>query len=414
MSKTFKLAAIAAVCAAAAAGAQAQDSVFSEQVDAAIKKAVAENGIQFGGYLRGGFYGSDKTMPKGGYTLGGDLQKYRLGNEGDNYIELMLGKTWDNNGVKTGAFYMPKVYNGTSGTAQLYGSISGLSFAPEASFWGGQRYHRIADVHIVDNWVMQDGDNYGAGVDGIKLGSASLNVAVHSDDNFDNKGAPTGNNAKRVNAQLRNLDVNPGGQLTLTAAVIDGSFNQGSAGNALGLMHKQTDFLVKGLNNHLFLQTSTGHSALTGKFYNLGNGAGLAGAGAKQNRVLDAIDWQVGAVGGQALVGYQTSTPDHSVKTTDLSVGGRVSYAVHPNIKLLGDVGVTSREIDGQARQRLNKATVAVAFSPDGKFWTRPEFRLYATRANWNTAADAANATTFGGQGKSNTNTFGAQLEYWF
>ncbi|MEY5099174.1 MAG: hypothetical protein RJA36_1893 [Pseudomonadota bacterium] len=417
MSKTFKLAAVAAVC-AAAAGAHAQDSVFSEQVEAAVKKTIAENTIQFGGYLRGGFFSADKGMPKGGYALGGDLQKYRLGNEGDNYIEVMLGKTWNNNGVKTGAFYMPKVYNGASGTAQLYGTISGMSFAPEATFWGGQRYHRIADVHIVDKWVMEDGDNYGAGIDDVKLGvlDATLNVALHSDTNFDNNLSV--NNAKRVNAQVRNISVNPGGKLTLTAGVVDGTFNQGSAGGAVGLMHKQTDFLVGGLNNMLMLQSSTGHANLSGKFYNLGNGAGLAGAGAKQNRVLDSIDWQVGAFGGQALVGYQTTTPDNSVKTTDLSVGGRVSYAIHQNVKLLGDVGVTSREIDGQARQRLNKATVAVAFSPDGKFWTRPEFRLYATRANWNTAADTANAAlatpTFGGQGKSNANTIGAQMEYWF
>ncbi|MEY5099175.1 MAG: hypothetical protein RJA36_1894 [Pseudomonadota bacterium] len=54
-------------------------------------------------------------------------------------------------------------------------------------------------------------------------------------------------------------------------------------------MHKQTDFLVKGLNNMLMLQSSTGHANLGGKFYNLGNAA--TNVGARQNRVLDSIDW---------------------------------------------------------------------------------------------------------------------------
>ena len=38
------------------------------------------------------------------------------------------------------------------------------------TLWAGQRYHRIQDVHIIDQWLMEDGDNFGAGVDGIPIG----------------------------------------------------------------------------------------------------------------------------------------------------------------------------------------------------------------------------------------------------
>ncbi|SCX64786.1 carbohydrate porin, partial [Variovorax sp. EL159] len=135
-----------------------------------IKKVNDATGLEFWGYGRGGFFGAPKGAPKGGYSLGGDLQKYRLGNEGDNYLEFGIGKKFDlGGGIKWGVFYMPTIYNGKSGTAQAYFSLSGI-FGNSATLWAGQRYHRIQDVHIVDKWVVEDGDNYGAGIDDIPLG----------------------------------------------------------------------------------------------------------------------------------------------------------------------------------------------------------------------------------------------------
>jgi maltoporin len=392
----------------------APDANTQQMVETAVKKAVGEMGIQLFGYGRGGFYSSSGSQPKGQYQLGGDLQHYRLGNEGDNYIEFGIGKKWDvGGGVKWGAYYMPKDYNGSTGTAQLYADISGLEFAPELSFWAGQRYHRIQDIHILDNWIMQDGDNYGAGVDGIKVGSAAkLNIALHTSGSTGNNNS-TPNNAKRVNFQLRDLPVNPGGKLTLTGASLNGTFTQGSAGNALGLLHNQSNFLVEGLTNSLFVQTSSGHAALTGEFYNLDSN-GVAAAGAKQNRVAEVINWQIGKFGGQALASVQTVAPDVLAKYKDTSIGGRVSYGLAKNVKLLLDVGITSRAINGKATQKLNKGTLAVAFSPDTNFWTRPEFRVYLSKFNWNSPAAAANAASFGLNGRTSATTLGAQVEYWW
>ncbi|APW40532.1 maltoporin [Rhodoferax koreense] len=382
------------------------------------KKISTATGLDLWGYARGGFYGAAGSQPKAGYQLGGDLQHYRLGNEGDNYIEFGLGRKFDlGEGLKWGVYYMPKVYNGTSGTAQVYSDISGLEFAPNLSFWAGQRFHRIQDVHILDNWVMEDGDNYGAGVDGIAVGGGKLNLSVYSDGNSDNHNTSS-NNGKRMNFQLVDLPVNPGGLLSLTGGVIGGSYALGKKGGALGLLHNQKDFLVKGLTNSLFLQASNGHAALNGKFYNLDDVNGVAQAGAKQARIIEAINWQVGKFGGQALVGYQTRTPDSGpsdgVKTKDLSVGGRVSYGVARQVKLLGEVGLTSRAIDGQDKQRLYKSTAAVAFSPNTDFWTRPEFRVYLTRANWNDAAATANSSSFGTNGRKSATSFGVQMEVWW
>ena len=399
------------------------------------KKVSDALGIKLWGYGRGGFYAAAGGQPKGGYSLGGDLQKYRLGNEGDNYLEFGIGKVFDlGGGMKWGTYYMPKVYNGDSGTAQAYTEISGLSFAPELSFWAGQRYHRIQDIHIVDNWLMEDGDNYGAGVDGFGLGGgAKLNVALHTQGNADNHNSDT-NNGRRFNFQVVDIPVNPGGKLSVTGALISGKFAQGKDGGALGLLHNQKDFLVNGLTNSVFVQASTGHASINGKFYNLDTAATApslvqdslgtvtlvpgtpAGPrpGAQQRRIVEVMNWQVGKLGGQALLGYQTIRPDGGSTQKDLSVGGRVSYGIARNTKLLGEIGTTARKIEGQESQRLSKYTAAVAFSPNTDFWNRPEFRVYATRATWNDAAAAANSGSFGRDGRTHATMFGVQMEAWW
>jgi len=136
--------------------------------------------------------------------------------------------------------------------------------------------------------------------------------------------------------------------------------------------------------------------------------------GAKQRRILDAVDFQIGRFGGQGLVGYQTARPDSGAETRDISIGGRVSYGVAKYTKLLAELSATRRSIDDQPRQTLNKGTVAVAFSPNTDFWTRPEFRLYVTRAAWNRPASDANAASFGANGGRRATTFGVQMEAWW
>ncbi len=389
------------------------DVTLEKQITQVVKKVTDATGLEFTGYLRTGFYASANGQAKGQYQLGGSLGHYRLGNEGDNYFEVLIGKNWDlGGGVKWGVHWMPNYYNGTTGTPQIYSDITGLGFAPNVSFWAGQRFHRVQDIHIIDQWLVQDGDNYGAGADGIDVGFGKLNLAVYSDGNSDNKNSTT-NNARRANFQWRDLPVNPGGKLTLTGGVVNGTFAQGANGGALGLLHNQADFVVPGLTNSFFLQGSTGHADIDGKFYNLDT-AGVPAMGAKQSRIIESINWQSGVFGGQALVGYQTIKPDNGVTTKDVSLGGRVSYGVAKNVKLLGELGLTQRKIDGQDKQNLSKGTFAVAFSPNTDFWTRPEFRVYATRANWNDAAAAAAPTGGALFGRTKATTVGVQVEAWW
>lgn len=394
------------------AAAAPTDPATIKQIADAVKKLEADNGFEMYGYMRAGFYGSSGDGMKGKYSLGGSTQYYRLGNEGDQYVELGFKKSFKlADGAKWSITYMPAVWcgsgagncsgnNGKVVTKQLYADITGLSFAPDLTFWAGQRYHRIQDIHMIDNWMMEDGDNFGAGVDGIALLSGKLNVAAYTDGTFGSD-YPTTNNAKRVNLQWRDLAVNHDGKLTLTAAKGFGNFVHGKDGYALGLLHNQSNFLTEGLTNSFFAQMSDGHIAINGEFNNLGDTSTTPMVGTKHTRFTDSLNWQKGRFGGQTVLGYETVKDDNAETAKYVTAAARASYGLTKNVKLLGELGFNHKK-QGDVSGNLNKETVALALSPNWDFWTRPEFRLYYTRIN-----QSANI------GKD-ANLFGVQIEAWW
>jgi len=394
MKHTFSISAIAIAAALCAASAHADDGSF-----------------EFHGYSRGGPVLSKSDEVKGRFQLGGDTQGYRLGNEADNGIEIDLSKTFKTDAATYKVEYMPSKWgSGNVGTEQAFVEVGGMSFAPEAKFWVGQRRLRIQDVHIVDYFLMNYGDNQGAGVTDIPIGGAKLGLGVFTGDKFDTAATP-GVNATRFNADISEIGINPGGKLRVLLTGVNGSgLANSNSGTGISVSHNQSDFLVKGMSNVLFLQTSTGHARIDGEFLNID---GVAG-GQKVSRIADSLNWQLGAFGGQTLLSYQTNKDDVTgIETKDTSIGGRISYAFSKNFKLLVDAATTTRTGNGPD-QRLDKLTIAPTISVGPDFWTRPELRLYVTMANWNDAAAAANATSFGAGGKTARTVAGIQYEIWW
>lgn len=374
--------------------------------------AVDIAGFEFNGYSRGGPTLNPKDGVKGNLALGGELQKYRLGNEGDYGIEINLARTFDMQGTKVKVNYMPAKWNsGSVGTEQAFVEVSGLTFAPEAKFWVGQRRLRIQDIHIIDHFLLNYGDYQGGGVTDIPVAGAKLGVGVFSGDRFDNQ-LPDGVRATRLNAHVYDIATNPGGKLQVLATAVRGSgLANGNSGSGLSFLHNQGDFFMKGLNNALFVQASRGHARIDGEF----EGIDGVSPGRRAWRIADSIAWQSGPFGGQALIGYQQSRNEATnVETKDFSLGGRVSYAFSKNFKLLAEAGTTTRKVEGSPQQRLNKVTIAPTLSVGEGFWERPELRFYVTRANWNTAAAVANAATFGKGGKTSRTLMGVQYEIWW
>ena len=145
-----------------------------------------------------------------------------------------------------------------------------------------------------------------------------------------------------------------------------------------------------------------------------------APSGAKQFRLVESLAWQVGPFGGQAvaLVGqHEKDDVALTPKYNELSVGGRVSYALSKNFKLVSEAGYMQKKPDGSATQKLAKFTFAPTLSTGPGFWNRPELRLYVTTAKWNNAANAASGLaglTGLNNGKTTGTSYGAQAEIWF
>jgi maltoporin len=388
-------------------------TILSAFAMACIAQVQAAEGFEFSGYSRGGAvlsYDKDNNV-KGGLSLGGDLQKYRLGNEGDYGIEIDLIKNFDVNGIKYKVHYMPSKWkDGELSANQAFVEMSGLSFAPEAKFWAGQRRLRIQDVHIVDKFLMDYGDTQGAGVTGVNLGAVKLGVGVFTGDTFD-KQMVKGTSAKKLNVDVSDIQVNKDGKLrVLLTQVSTAGLAGGNSGSALAVSHTQSNLGMAGMTNTLFLQTSKGHAEVGGKFQDLG------GVGKKVTRIANTINWQSGPLGGQAVIGVQTNQDEgSSVKRTDSSLGGRISYALNQNFKLLAEAGATSSSFsDNNPKQTLNKITIAPTLAVGGDFWSRPELRFYVTLASWNKAAATANSATFGMNGKTSQTLAGVQYEIWW
>ena len=383
-------------------------------------QAVDIGGLEVSGYTRGGVFFNDKGTPRGGYTLGGDMQKYRLGNEGDNGFEIEMRKTFDlGDGVKWSMDFMPTVWNGTTGTQQGYAEMTGLDFVPSAKFWAGQRRLRIQDVHIVDHFFMDYGLNFGAGMTDLDLGVAKLGVGMFNGGSFDNKNS-LANNARRLNIDLSQIKTNNGGVVRILGSVINGDFVDGSPGSSIGISHNQSNFMVTNLTNTFFAQTANGHAAMNGQFKGLGtvvaaDGSTTGDVATTSTRFGDSINWQSGPFGGQAVVALQNDKAEKTgINTKDFTLGGRISYAFSRNFKMLAEVGTTTRDVDNQSQQVLNKVTIAPTLAVGSDFWSRPELRFYVTHATWNDAAAAANVTSFGANGKTSATTAGVQMEVWW
>ncbi|HWP09535.1 MAG TPA: carbohydrate porin [Polyangiaceae bacterium] len=157
---------------------------------------VLNNFVDIGGYMRAGYGRSGAGGPMVAFQAPGAATKYRLGNEAENYGELIIGKNFYLPGIfaldesKSDAaalkgpiarvqvrvsFFNPYSAFGSSdatsvGLPEAWASVGQvLPFAPSAKFWAGNRFYRRHDIHIVDffYWNTSGG---GGGIEDIPLG----------------------------------------------------------------------------------------------------------------------------------------------------------------------------------------------------------------------------------------------------
>jgi len=379
---------------------------------ALLTLAGGAHAVDFGGYFRGGPGATQKNSSRACYGLAGPGLKYRLGNECDIYGEFMLGHGATVDGVDYKANVMLNLWNpGTDtdnskvGINQMYVQGKGFDIAPGANFWVGKRFYGRADVHIVDTFFVKM-DGVGAGVDGIEAGPGKAGFAF-----FRTDGGAT-QPGSRINAELADIAVNAGGKLRVLGTLTKGDFSGGTSGAALTLQHNQDNFLGLGGGNTVWLQFAQGSAGLDANFGDL-----TAPSRAKGVRLVESFTWQRGAFGGQAMAMWQNDRDAAGTKTNSVSVGGRMSYAMTKNFKLVSELGYSQKKPDGMPTQQLTKFTFAPTLSTGPGFWNRPELRLYVTTAKWNAAANAAAGAaglTGNSDGKTRGVSYGVQVETWF
>ncbi|MEW6707560.1 MAG: carbohydrate porin [Pseudomonadota bacterium] len=367
--------------------------------------------VDWGGYFRAG---PGATTTKGTsracYGLPGPGMKYRLGNECDIYGEFTLSQGMKLENLDTKAVLMTNFWNGATdsgdsklGIEQLWVETKGVDILPEAVFWIGKERGRRGDVHIVDTFFTEM-HGVGAGVKDIPAGPGKLGVAYYKTDGNDT------NAGHRVNVEYYDLAVNPGGKLHFVGTGTDAT--DGAKGVGLSVRHTQDG--VFGGSNSLWVQYAQGTAALNGNFGNL-----AADSRTKAWRIVESPSWQLGAFGGQAmLLLQQQKSPDavtgNIVTQDNLSLGGRVSYALTKNFKLLGELGHSRIKPEGGETAKLTKFTFAPTIATGPGFWNRPELRLYVTHAKWSGVAGSVVTGESVFDGKTSGTSYGAQVEIWF
>jgi maltoporin len=373
--------------------------------------------VDYNGYFRANGGSNSEGGGQVCFGLTGASSKYRLGNECGVYGELQFGNeiAKSDDGAVFKGVLMFDVVNGvtgdqslsyTPGTTSGNGSI-GLPQAylsaekvPElggASAWMGRRYYKREDIHITDFFYWNPANNLGigAGIEDFPLGNGmKISYALFRDDSlktppvFDTAtSTSTGVSETRHDLQLRGLGVNPGGSLEFGLSVIskDSKVANTNGGSMITVQHRQSDVFGNG-ENKLAFQYGTGASVgSNGGAGNLANGSDV-----HETRIVDGLYSQLTSrLGGQVIAVYDKVTANSSaVEKTWTTLGGRVAYGLTTHIKLLADLGRDDvKPGNGGPKAELTKFTVAAALATGAGYYSRPELRLFYTRASWNDAA---------------------------
>ncbi|HMC14637.1 MAG TPA: carbohydrate porin [Albitalea sp.] len=370
----------------------------------------AAQALEWTGYFRAGPGLTSSNTSRACYALNTGTKglKYRLGNECDFYGEFQLSQDFKKDGIEYRATLMTNLYNAGTDTdgkslniEQMWAEAKGFDVAPEATFWIGKERGRRGDVHIVDTFFIEMA-GVGAGAKGFNAGPGKLGVAFYK---TEHDATHPGN---RLNVEYLGVPTNEGGALNLFFTATKGQFTGGTSGYGFTARHDQSKLFGTSLNNMIWLQFAAGSAALNANFGDL-----ASPTSSKSWRIVESINWQSGPFGGQALAIAASEQDALGVKTKSGTLGGRISYALSRNFKMLAELGVSQAKPDGGETQRLTKLTIAPTLSVGPDFWSRPEVRLYVTTAKWNAAAgNVTGQPAFAN--KTSGTSYGAQVEWWF
>jgi maltoporin len=418
--------------------------------------------VDIGGYFRAGYGRDNEGGPQVGFQAPGALAKYRLGNEAENYGELIFGKN----------FYVPGMFSldpklrpdetpdGPIARVQLrlsmynpysdYGSASGTDFAlpetwaeignvvaaqPAMKFWAGNRFYRRHDIHI-DDFFFYNMSGGGGGMEDLELPFGKLALAwigSGSQSGFSSVPEPDPNNKagfSKSSWDLRLYDVTlPLGKGEFGLAYVAEETGKDAAGNstpradgfAVNLVHTRDQFLCPEGANKFSLQFGTG----PGKTFTSGfetitlpegvfirpDAASSWRFRATESFIADLTDhFSI----GPALVYQITDYADSGGLQQWFSVGVRPIWHFNKYISLALEGGVDWVKDDtAGTSDYLYKLTLAPQVSLGGRFMSRPVIRGFFTYAHWG-GDFVGSVGGFDYVGQNDGFTFGMQMETWW
>ena len=434
-----------------------------QQVVRARLESVLHNYIDFGAYFRAGYGRDNQGGPQAAFQAPGALAKYRLGNEVENYGELIVGKDWylpgtfaldpklRPDGTPEGpiahaqmrlAFVDPySSFNSGVDTQvtfpEVWGSIGNvIRSQPSLKFWAGNRFYRRHDIHI-DDFFYYNMSGAGGGFEDLQLsfgkiafawigaGSASgLYAEVPQPDPLNTAGF------SKANTVLSLYDVKVpfgtaefGAVYSYASIGLDqyGQSSPDTRGFSVNAIHTSDKIFNDTTVNKFSAQYGRG----PGLTFNSGFETVTAPIGtfiradpnnAWRVRLTESFVMQMGphfSLGPVLLYQY-TDYGGHYGRQQWFSAGARPIYHLNKYFGIAFEGGVDW--VDDQTLKQqgnLYKLTIAPQVALGDQFLSRPVIRAYATWAHWSDNF----VNKVGGQdfvGEDNGWGFGMQVETWW
>lgn len=440
---------------------------------------LADDTVEMHGYARAGVGRSSAGGEQVNFGLGidGAGNDFRLGNEADNYIELIFDvKAYEKGGTTFKLHFRPtfkEFYSERDASANAGGNVDGahgtnpnqriyireawgeatgvfgksIDAFKDATIWGGRRFYQRHDVHQVDYFFWNNSGD-GFGIENIDFGFAKFHYAYIQQDfgnvTWNNSphpySAPSGKNLQTDHDfRLTDMAINPGGTLSLGLQIMKTANVDNHTGNDAGgwradIMHKQGGIL--GGDNMVDINYSKG-APIWGWYNQDTNKANPP----KTLEILDSFFIQPTKDFGMATFAlYRNLDVLTNINGQDtwgnqksIQFGVRPQYAftdhfsiaaelAHEEVKVNNWWGPSAAELGLTTKKHVNKETVSFQWSPQRSWWSRPQLRLFITNAQWDTTNSTGAANPWNGAyspanfaaDKKSGYTYGFQVEAWW
>lgn len=404
--------------------------------------------LEFHGYARVGLGGNTKGGNQVAFMLSeSGKSKFRLGNEADYCIEPGFSMSFTKLDDKSqwGVSMLPAFYrrmttaNDDNGSNNSDGGIPvsykefyfygrGVPQLGGGEIWAGRRYFGRVYLGAINDSFLEAQDGVGAGVYGIAVGPAKLNIDLAAPDTLTTEANST--------ASRYSLGVHVAGIPTInkdsSAQVMGRLYFARENTDVLGDNTRKMGFSIsaKADNNFGTAGTLTVAARFNQNAYTDQQDNGNSGVrniegdlvyGVNIPSARTSVDAMVGVINSKAVAARKDDDDPDTDSTTVILAGARSDTQISGPFRFLLEVGLSRAKTGDADANQLIKVTPCLAISGGNDPWSRPTFRLFYTYATWNEEATGSVTNAWKGLGsaaafgdETSGGAFGIQAEGWW